>query len=138
MPTKSLNFDPISPLRAKNSCDSIRRDVDWRNNCESYLAGRDELQGPKGGLQVLCVALEVEESASDGGLQLGGVLPGGRVEGNLVDGSHDCERRGGSAGCRCRRRGGVLSSSDGNLLWDRRLRLGRACARLGLVWFVAD
>lgn len=66
----------------------------------SYLAGRDELQRTKGGLQVLCVALEVEESAGDRGLQLGGVLPGWRVGGDLVDGSHYCERRGaaGSAG----------------------------------------
>lgn len=66
----------------------------------SYLAGRDELQGTKAGLQVLCVALKVEESAGDRGLQLGGVLPGRRVGGDLVDGSHYCERRGaaGSAG----------------------------------------
>lgn len=59
----------------------------------SYLTGRDELQGAKGGLQVLSVALEVEQSTGNRGLQLGGVLPGGRVGGNLVDGSHDCERR---------------------------------------------
>jgi hypothetical protein len=70
------------------------------SNTNSYLTGRDELQGAKGGLQVLCVALEVEESAGDRGLQLGGVLPGRRVGGDLVDGSHYCERRGaaGSAG----------------------------------------
>lgn len=65
--------------------------VDKERN--SYLTGRDELQGAKGGLQVLSVALEVEQSTGNRGLQLGGVLPGGRVEGNLVDGSHDCERR---------------------------------------------
>jgi hypothetical protein len=78
--------------------DSIRMSGASDNN--SYLAGRDELQGTKAGLQVLCVALEVEESAGDRGLQLGGVLPGRRVGGDLVDGSHYCERRGaaGSAG----------------------------------------
>lgn len=77
---------------------SIR--VPYASGSNSYLAGRDELQGTKGGLQVLCVALEVEESAGDRGLQLGGVLPGWRVGGDLVDGSHYCERRGaaGSAG----------------------------------------
>lgn len=63
-------------------------------NKESYLTSRSELKGAEGGLQVLCVALEVEESAGDRSLQLGGVLPGRRVEGNLVDGSHDCERWG--------------------------------------------
>jgi len=110
---KSSNSDPISPLHAQNSCDSIPGEIGWRSKYNSYLTGRDELQGPKGGLQVLCVALEVEESASDRGLQLGGVLPRRRVEGNLVDGSHDCERRGGSAGCRCRRREGVLHQAMG-------------------------
>lgn len=62
-----------------------------RSDCNSYLAGRDELQRTKGSLQVLGVALEIEESASDGGLELGGALPGGGVEGNLVDGGHDCD-----------------------------------------------
>lgn len=78
--------------------DSIR--MSGASDNKSYLAGRDELQGTKAGLQVLCVALEVEESAGDRGLQLGGVLPGRRVGGDLVDGSHYCERRGaaGSAG----------------------------------------
>jgi hypothetical protein len=35
------------------------------SNTNPYLTGRDELQGAKGGLQVLCVALEVEESAGE-------------------------------------------------------------------------
>lgn len=64
-----------------------------------YLTGRDELQGPEGGLQVLCVALEVEESTGDRGLQLGGVLPRRRVDGDLVDSSHDCRRATGSWLC---------------------------------------
>lgn len=63
------------------------------NTKQSYLTGRDKLQGPKGSLQILCVALQVEESTGDRGLQLGGVLPRRRVDGNLVDSSHDCRRR---------------------------------------------
>lgn len=62
----------------------------------TYLAGRHKLQRPEGSLQVGCVVLEVIESAGDRGLQLGGVLPRRRVQGDLVDGSHYCRRATGS------------------------------------------
>jgi len=96
----SLNFRLL--LRShktaqKNSVDTISKLISDGRRRNSYLTGRDELQGAKGGLQVLCVALEVEQSTGNRGLQLGGVLPGRRVEGNLVDGSHG-EQRGAAEG----------------------------------------
>lgn len=88
----SVSF-PDKTTTTKFPCDAIPECFDWRIESSSYLAGRDELQRTKGGLQVLSVALEVEESAGNRVLELGGALPGGRVGGNLVDGSHVCERR---------------------------------------------
>jgi hypothetical protein len=54
-----------------------------------YLTSRDELKRAEGSLQVLGVALKVEKSVGEGGLQLGRALPGGRVGGDFVEGSHD-------------------------------------------------
>lgn len=56
---------------------------------KSYLTSRDELKRAEGSLQVLGVALKVEKSVGEGGLQLGRALPGGRVGGDFVEGSHD-------------------------------------------------
>lgn len=57
--------------------------------CIAYLTSRDELQRAQRGLQVLGVALEVEKSISERGLQLRRALPRGRVGSDLVEGSHD-------------------------------------------------
>lgn len=105
-----LSIHPHNGAHTDDIFEAIPQDFRRRKR-DSYLAGRGELQRTKGGLQVLGVALEIEESASDGGLQLGGVLPGGRVEGNLVDGRHDCDGEGGLSECRRR---GVISLSRSN------------------------
>lgn len=68
----------------------------------SYLASRDKLQRSQGGPQILGIALQVEESASDSSLQLGGVLPRRRIGGDLVDGSHDCRQSDKIADCAAR------------------------------------
>jgi hypothetical protein len=63
---------------------------------KSYLTSRNELKRAEGSLQVLGVALKVEKSVGEGGLQLGRALPGGRVGGDFVEGSHDvcvCETK---------------------------------------------
>jgi hypothetical protein len=121
---------------------------------EPYLTGRDKLQGPKGSLQVLCVALQVEESAGDRSLQLGGVLPRWRVVGDLVDSSHDCRRATGSwLYCWCcfpcregswSSKGKIIEVQDGVRalqfarwcwVWDRSLGAslsGTALCRVGL------
>lgn len=59
----------------------------------SYLLGRDELQRSEGSLEVGSAGLEVVEGTSDAGLELRGVLAGGRVRRDLVErgGRHfDC------------------------------------------------
>jgi hypothetical protein len=61
---------------------------------KSYLTSRDELKRAQGSLQVLGVALKVEKSVGEGGLQLRRALPRGRVGSDFVDGSHDvCAKR---------------------------------------------
>ena len=52
----------------------------------SYLSGRDKLQGAEGRLEVGDVGLELVEGGCDGGLEFGGVLAGGAVGGDLVEG----------------------------------------------------
>lgn len=52
----------------------------------SHLTGRDDLQRSQGNLEVGGVGLEVEESLSDAGLKLGGVLPRRAVGSDLVKG----------------------------------------------------
>lgn len=79
-------------LRIDSNCLVYTHAVKKSGCVKSYLTGRDELQRPEGSLQVLCVALQVEESTGDRGLQLGGVLPRRRVRGDLVDSSHYCRR----------------------------------------------
>lgn len=59
----------------------------------SYLLGRDELQRSESSLEVGSAGLEVVEGTSDAGLELRGVLAGGRVRRDLVErgGRHfDC------------------------------------------------
>lgn len=92
---KFPNFNPnsTSPANPQNIPIPTWNSGKYAERKKSYLTGRDKLQRPKGGLQVLCVALQVEESAGDRSLQLGGVLPRRRVEGDLVDSSHFCSRR---------------------------------------------
>lgn len=55
----------------------------------SHLSGGDELQRSEGNLQVGSVRLEIVQSASNAGLQLGRVVARGAVGGNLVD-RHGC------------------------------------------------
>ena len=52
----------------------------------SHLTGRDDLKRSEGDLEIGGVGLEVEESLSDAGLELGGVLPRGAVGSDLVKG----------------------------------------------------
>lgn len=52
---------------------------------DSYLLGRDELQRSEGSLEVGSAGLEVVEGTSDAGLELRGVLAGGRVRRDLVE-----------------------------------------------------
>lgn len=58
-------------------------DFDW---LLSYLAGRDELQRSESDLEIGSVGLEIVQSTSNAGLQLGGVLPRRAVVGDLVQG----------------------------------------------------
>lgn len=63
---------------------------------KSYLTSRDELKRAERSLQVLGVALKVEKSVGEGGLQLRRTLPRGRVGSDFVEGSHDvcvCETK---------------------------------------------
>jgi len=52
----------------------------------SHLTGRDDLKRSEGDLEIGGVGLEVVESLSDAGLELGGVLPRGAVGSDLVKG----------------------------------------------------
>lgn len=57
-----------------------------RASGSSYLAGRDELKRPEGGLHVRDVRLQLVESSGDAGLNLIGLGPRGGVGGDLVKG----------------------------------------------------
>lgn len=67
---------------------------------DSHLTSRDELQRAQSDLEIGGVGLELVESASDGGLELRGVLAGRAVRRDLVElgGTHvgGCRRKFGS------------------------------------------
>ena len=64
----------------------------------SYLAGRDELKRPEGGLHVRDIRLQLVESSSDVGLNLIGLGPRGGVRGDFVQsGRHDGGRESSSS-----------------------------------------
>lgn len=89
-------YHPID-LKIQTKEQIIKKKVQKRN---SYLTSRGKLQGPKRGLQIGRVVLQVEESTGDRGLQLGRVLPRRRVVRDLVESSHDCRCLGGRS-CFC-------------------------------------
>lgn len=60
----------------------------------SHLTGRDELQRSESDLEVGSVCLEIVQSTSNAGLQLGGVLPRRAVGGDLVQRGRHAGRRG--------------------------------------------
>lgn len=64
------------------------------SNLATYLARRHNLQGPQRRLQILGVALEIEQSTGNSGLQLRRVLLGWRVLGDLDESSHFGRGRG--------------------------------------------
>lgn len=73
--------------RPRDSCSPNPRCFLFRNvsRFDSYLLGRDELQRSEGSLEVGGAGLEVVEGTSDAGLELRGVLAGGRVRRDLVE-----------------------------------------------------
>lgn len=95
---------PSFPTWVKCLCADGRMVVDkvanrrpWYCLSSSYLAGGDELQRPEGAAHVWDVALELEESIGNVGLDLRGVLARRAVRRNLVEGL------GGHSGGYCRR-----------------------------------
>ena len=59
-------------------------------NSKAHLSCGNELKGSQCGLQVGGVGLEVVESASDAGLELGWLLARWARGRDLVEGAHDC------------------------------------------------
>lgn len=64
---------------------SLKMLLSGMSRFDSYLLGRDELQRSEGSLEVGSAGLEVVEGTSDAGLELRGVLAGGRVRRDLVE-----------------------------------------------------
>ena len=62
--------------------------LDWKQLIKAHLSCRNELKGSQCGLQVGGVGLEVIESASDAGLELGWLLTGWARGRDLVEGTH--------------------------------------------------
>jgi len=64
--------------------------LDWKQLIKAHLSCGNELKGSQCGLQVGGVGLEVIESASDAGLELGWLLARWARGRDLVEGAHDC------------------------------------------------
>jgi len=96
----------------------------------SYLTGRDELQRAESDLEVGSVGLEIVESASNAGLQLGGVLAGRAVHRDLVElgGTHvggwvDCRSIVESFDWRSRRWAGGLGRKESQSIFAQSPRV---------------
>jgi hypothetical protein len=64
--------------------------LDWKQLIKAHLSCGNELKWSQCGLQVGGVGLEVIESASDAGLELGWLLARWARGRDLVEGAHDC------------------------------------------------